>query len=258
MKIACCPNGDMVVGGDYLYILDRKGEYKMSLTLTETDANKRIGYVKDIAGSPEGYIVLVGDTEWVWVFGLDYKYLHCFNTLTPDDGPNTAVNLACIAVDREGQVLVGDTMGIITIHSCPDGKMVRKIKCTICGLPSMVVNSKNQILLHFRPSDSVYSKVVAIDYSGNEVFSFTLRIDGDVRGEGVWPGGIVCDEKDYIYIAMRVAASYTIGYIHKYSPTGGFLQCITQGLGTPRDLSFSPDASLMIANVKSILKYSIK
>ena len=35
---------------------------------------------------------------------------------------NTGVNLACIAVDREGQVLVGDSRrDIITVHSCPDG-----------------------------------------------------------------------------------------------------------------------------------------
>ena len=133
--------------------------------------------------------------------------------------------------------------------------VLRKVKCKIGTYSNMVVNSRNQILLHVLPSSSVYSKIVAIDYSGNEVFSFTPWIDEDVTRKGVWSGGIVCDDEDYIYIAMCVAGRENTGHIHKYSPTGGFLQCIAQGLYWPFDLSFSPDGSLMIANANSVLKY---
>ena len=86
--IACCPNGDVVVyggSGCRSYILDSEGKYKRSLASTERDVNKRIGYIRDIAASSEGYILLVNGPKWVCVFGLDYKYLHCFDTLTPDD-----------------------------------------------------------------------------------------------------------------------------------------------------------------------------
>ena len=257
--IACCPNGDVVVHGFYfhLYILDSEGNNKMSFASTGKDPNKC--YVAAVAVSPLGYILLVNNFKWVFVFDLDYKYLHCFDTLTPDDNPNTGVDLWCITVDKSGQVLVGDRWrDIITIHSCPDGKVVSKVKCTL-GRPSMVVNSKNQILFHTLPSfPSEYSKVVAIDYLGNEVFSFTPRIDKDVPGEHVWQGGIVCDEEDYIYIVMKVSGTENTGHIHKYSPTGGFVQCIAQGLYSPYDLSFSPDGSLAVANNNTILQYSRK
>ena len=258
LRIACCPNGDMVVSGDHpgVDILDSEGEEIMCLTSTERF--QQTGYV-NIAVSPLGYILLidhVDSTKSVWVFGLNYKYICCFDTLTSDND----VKLGCVAVDKEGQVLVGDTeRKIITIHTCPDGRVARKIKCEIGYYPSMVVNSKNQILLHFLPSYySVYSKVAAIDYSGNEVFSFTPKIDEDVTGEMVRPGGIVCDEKDNIYTTMSVYGKKNTGHIHKYSPTGAFLQCIDYGLYNPSDLSFSFDGSLMIANWKSIVKYTRK
>ena len=258
-RIDCCPNGDMVVSGGYpgLYILDSEGNFKMPLTSTESDANKRIGYVKYIAVSPLGYILLVDGTKWIKVFDLDYRYLHCFDTLTPDDHPNTDIDLECIAVDREGKVLVGDCRrGIITIHTCPDGRVVRKIKCRIGADPSMIVNSKNQILLHFRPHSSVHNKVVAIDYSGNQLFSFIPTTNEAVSGDVVRPGGIVCDKEGNMYIAMDVSLRFNTGHIHKYSPTGTFLRCIAQGLYWSRDLSFSHDGSLLIANRKSILKYT--
>ena len=257
--IACCPNEDMVVTNIHdVFILDSNGKSKAKLESMETEPNKQMEVITGVAVSPLGYILIVG-MKGVWVFNLQGKYLHCFDTLTPDDDPNTRVELECIAADREGQVLVGVyERDIITIHTCPKGKVIRKVKCIIGCDTSMVVNSKNQILLHFRLSDSMYSKVVAIDYSGNEVFSFTPRIDEDVTGNGVWPGGILCDDEDNIYIAMSEALSENTGHIHKYSPTGGFLQCIAQGFYRPWDLSFSPDGSLMIANDKSILKFTRK
>ena len=258
--IACCPNGDMVVAREYgnAFILDSDGKSKAILESTETEHNKQLNSIAGVAVSPLGYILILGG-KVVWVFDLQGKYLHCFDTLTPDDDPNTDVGLACIAVDREGQVLVGDNRDIITIHTYPEGKVTRKVKCIIGFDPSIVVNSKNQILLHVLPSISVGSEVVAIDYSGNEAFSFTPRIDDEnVTDYGAWPFGIVCDEKDYIYISMRVTGIGYTGHIHKYSPTGGFLQCIAQGLYWLFDLSFSPDGSLMVANAESILKYTRK
>ena len=257
--IACCPNGDMVVAGSNdVFILDSNGKSIANLKSTENEPAKHMNSIRVVFVSPLGFI-LIAVSEGVWVFDLRGKYLHCFDTLTPDDDPNTALHLSCIAVDKEGQVLVGDGWrDIITIHTCPDGKVVRKITCTIGNYSSMVVNSKNQILLHSSQSDSVYSKVVAIDYSGNEVFSFTPKKDEDVAGEKVWPCGIVCDEKDNVYIAMSTSASHNTGHIHKYSPTGAFLQCISRGLYKPYDLSFSSDGSLMVANIKSILKYTRK
>ncbi|XP_072014360.1 uncharacterized protein [Amphiura filiformis] len=256
-RIACSPhNGDLVTyGRNRINIHDSDGKYKMSFTPTEQDSNKPIRVI-DICVSPQGDILVVGaKSKFIHVFDKQGKYLHCFNTLTQGEDENTH----SIAMDREGNVLVGDsTRDIITIHTYPDGSVVKKIKCSIAIDRSMVVNNKNQILIHSDTSGSVYSKVAAIDYLGNEVFSFTPKIDEDVTGTVVWPHGIVCDDEDNIYVAMMVSMEENTGHIHAYSPTGTFLQCIAKGLYNPRDLSMTPDGSLVLANQTTILIYSLQ
>ncbi|XP_072023208.1 uncharacterized protein [Amphiura filiformis] len=262
--IACSPhNGDLVTYGyrnKKIDIHDSDGKYKMSFTPTEQDSNKPICVI-DICVSPQGDILVVGDeSKFIHVFDKQGKYLHCFKTLTKGEDENTDVRLECIAIDREGNVLVGDRKrDSITIHTYPDGRVVKKIKCSIGYNPRMVVNSKNQILIHSRPSGSMYRRrVVAIDNSGNEVFSFTPKIDEDVTGRKVWPRGIVCDDEDNIYVAMMVLDVVYTGHIHAYSPTGTFLQCIAKGLYYPRNLSMTPDGSLVLANCTTIQIYSLK
>ncbi|XP_072014845.1 uncharacterized protein [Amphiura filiformis] len=250
--ITCCPNGDMVMScNDELYLLDGDGKCKMQLISTETDSDRKIGkYICNICVSPLGYICVVSySCRFVHVFTTEGKYIQCF---TPDY--NTSLEWKYLAIDTKGQLLVGDwETNMITIHTCPDGRVVNKIKCSIGYNGSMVVNSKNQILIHYHPAGSVYSKVVAIDYSGNEVFSFTPKVDEDVNGGGVVSHGIVCDDNDNIYVAMMISALvYDTGHIHRYSPTGAFIQCIVRGLYSPLDLSMTPDGSLVVANDKSI------
>ncbi|XP_072023257.1 uncharacterized protein, partial [Amphiura filiformis] len=229
-------------------IHDSDGKYKMSFMPTDQDSNQPI-CVTDICVSPQGDILVVGyGCKFIHVFDKQGKYFHCFNTLAQGEDENTHVDLQCIAIDREGNVLVGDrARDIITIHTYPDGRVVKEIKCSIAIDRSMVVNNKNQILTHSDTSGSVYSRVVAIDYSGNEVFSFTPKIDEDVTGRVVWSRGIECDDEDNIYVAMMVSNRNNTGHIHAYSPTGTFLQCIAKGLYYPWDLSMTPDGSLVLA-----------
>ncbi|XP_072051432.1 dual specificity protein kinase shkA-like [Amphiura filiformis] len=194
-RIASCPNGDMVVSyWEKLHLLDGDGNCKMQLRSTETDPDRQIGRVCNICVSPLGYIFVASvSCRFVHVFTVKGKYLHCF---TPDNDSNTSFKQKCLAIDREGQLLVGDRgRGIITIHTCPDGTVVNKITCPIGNGPSKIVNGKNQILIHSQPSDSEtehMSKVVAIDYSGNKVFSFTPKVDENMTGREVVPDGIVC------------------------------------------------------------------
>ncbi|XP_072051421.1 mitogen-activated protein kinase kinase kinase 12-like [Amphiura filiformis] len=257
--ITCCPNGDIVMAAwEKLYLLDGDGEYKMQLISTGTDPDRKMGrYVEDMCVSPLGYIFVVSDCcRFVHVFTTEGKYLHCF---IPDE--NSKFFRKCLAIDREGQVLVG-SKDIITVHMCPDGRVVNKIKYSFGYLPSMVINSKNQILIHSRPSGSVYRRrVVAIDYSGKEVFSFTPKIDEDVAVRESVSHGIVCDDNDNIYIPIRKQNQVLCNTCHIdiYSPTGKFLQCIVRGLTyNPLDLSMTPDRALVVANETSILKYSLK
>ncbi|XP_072042041.1 uncharacterized protein [Amphiura filiformis] len=203
-NIACIPgNGDLVTCNylsNKIDILDSDGKYKLSFTPTEQDSNQPIAVV-GIFVSPQQDILVVGlGFKSILVCDKQGKYRHCFNTLTQGEDENTNVKLWCIAIDKEEKVLVCDrARGLITIHTYPDGNVVKKINCHSIGYnPRMAVNSKNQILIHSHPIGSVYSKVVAIDYSGNEVFSFTPRVDEDVTSDEVWPGGIVCADGDNI------------------------------------------------------------
>ncbi|XP_072051009.1 uncharacterized protein [Amphiura filiformis] len=173
---AYCPNGDMVMASKrQLSLLDGDGKCKMPLVSTETDFDRKMNGVYDICVSPLGYIFVVSySCGYVHVFTIEGNYLHCF---TPDENIDPSFKDKCLAIDREGQVLVGDSLrDIITIHTCLDGRVVNKIKCPIGYGASMVVNSKNQILIHSRPSGSVYSKVSAVDNTGNG-FSFTPTIE---------------------------------------------------------------------------------
>ncbi|XP_072021684.1 uncharacterized protein [Amphiura filiformis] len=267
--IACCPNGDMVMADwDKLYLLDGDGKCKIQLSSTETDYDRKMNGVYNICVSPLGYICISYSCRYVHVFTAEGKYNHCF-TLAGVSYPSFKTKY--LAIDREGQLLVGDwKKDIISIHKWPGGRVLGRvdnggeIKYSIGYNASMVVNRKNQILIHSRTShNSVYSKVEAIDYSGNKVFRFTPKIDENLTDMVVVSHGIVCDDNDNIYVAMSIGVDdcrtvFNTGHIHQYSPTGTFLQCLSRGLHSPLDLSMAPDGSLLVADEKSILRYSLE
>ena len=258
-RIACCPNADIIIGRTQAYVLGPDGIGKVQLTQYQGDTEKQ---VQGVAVSSDGHIFVVDKSKFVKTFSLEGKYIRSFSTLTEDEDPNTEVALRCVTIDRAGRILVGDEdRQIITVHSCPDGRVIEKVKCIMKGYGSITVNSKEQILHH----GSVHSKVVAIDYSGIEAFTFSSRsrIDEDVTGKEVIPRGIVCDANDNIYIVFKVFSYGCImpftGHLHKYSPTGAFLKCLAKGLHNPCGLCLTPDgSSLLVANIDSILVFSIK
>ncbi|XP_072045243.1 uncharacterized protein [Amphiura filiformis] len=263
-RIACCPNGDIVMSCyENLYLLDADGKCKMQLKSTETDSKKQIAkIVTNLCVSPLGYIFVVNSTStFVHVFNVDGQYLHCFNTLTAPESDSYAYDGTdrYLAIDREGKLLVDDpNRGIITIHTCPDGKIVNTIRCSLITSnygANMAVNSKNQILIQsfmVHLAGIHYKAAVAIDYSGEEVFRFTPKTTDKIR---LWPGAVICDDQDNIYIVIKSRGA-NAGHIHIYSPTGRFLQCLTSGLHKPIDLALTHDGSLMVSNSKSILLYS--
>ena len=114
---------------------------------------------------------------------------------------------------------------------------------------------------HFHPkgTEVLSSSIVSIDYLGRG-FAFPLQIPRDMLLQGVWLRGIVCDAFDNIYISMRVEqGSSAVNTVQKYSATGEYLDCISEGLYFPYSLSISQDgSSLVIANDKSILIYGLK
>ncbi|XP_072037249.1 mitogen-activated protein kinase kinase kinase 9-like [Amphiura filiformis] len=259
-RIACCPNGDIVIGAESeVYILGGSGNRETRVTASVTPR------IWSIAVSPQGHILTVDGTRKAKVFDERWTFSHDISTLMGDEDPRSQVEPTCMTVDKEGRILVGDFWkDILTVHSFPDGEVMIKIKCRIHSIHSTIaVNSRSQILQHFRSHGSVYSQVAAIDYLGHEVFSFTPKIDEDLSiGNNVRPRGIVCDEYDNIYTIMKASKGFksfeNTGHLHKYSPTGGFLGCLAKGLYKPSGLAITTDGSaLKIADHNSILTYSL-
>ncbi|XP_072042856.1 uncharacterized protein [Amphiura filiformis] len=271
-NVACCPNGNMVVNrvsheASQLYMLSGDGEYKMQLATPDADPCDRLQVflVKGIAVSAQGHIVVIGmDMRYVHVFDSDGKYLSCFPILQPDELPSVKADPRCVAVDRDGHVLVGEhDKKIISIFTCPEGNLVKKVIWKSTGFTTyMRVNSQNQILYCREGSiDSGHFQddyVVAMDYSGNEVFNFIPRIDEEKK-DRFDIKGIECDVHDNIYILMHVYRGFqpipSTGHLHQYSPTGAYMRCIDRGIENPWDLAFTYDGALVIANYNSVLVY---
>ena len=193
----------------------------------------------------------------------------CVKVFTPKAvSQTTDVRLKGVVMDSEGNILVGDrARKVINIQMHPGGKEVKEIRCGEPYVGGIAVNSQKQIIYCSHEIGTVYSKVVAIDYSGDEVFSFTPRIDEDVTGKlwttgivssKIWEeiDGIVCDEFDNIYLAMSVIGIDNTGHIHKYNSRGKFLHCVARGLYDPCDVAIArDDGALVVANDRSILFY---
>ncbi|XP_072043654.1 uncharacterized protein [Amphiura filiformis] len=271
-RVQCCPNGNMLVGdANQLYMLNSDGKYMIQLTSPEAEKDKQIGIVQDIAVSLQGYIVVICRfSRFVHVFNSDGTHLHCFSILATEEDHNAEVNPRCVAIDREGNVLVGDVKRkLITIHTCPEGKLVKRIQCCIAGLQvGMTINSKNQIVYSCScESPSLICKVVhVIDNSGNNILTFKPKID-EMSGDETDAGCILiihvaCDSKDSIYVAMCIIDRQdspvpNTGHLHQYNPTYAYMRCIDKGIEEPWDLAIAPDGSLIIANDNSLLIYEL-
>ncbi len=268
------PNGDMVVTIDkQVTLLDNDGKYKASLNSPDTG---RVwpDYIRSITISPQGHVYIVQQKcPLIRVFNESGKYLHSFTILTASENPNTPVDPTDAVIDRDGNLLVIESNRVvITVHTCPGGEITSQIKPKVRRGNliniNVTVNSRKHILLHYSPHMSRCSRVVGMDYSGNELYHFIPMIDEDISKRLVGPCQIVCDSDDNIFIAMVVVElsntgalmpKWNTGHIHKYSPTGAFLQCIDRGLYHSYGLSMAPDgSSIAVANGNNIVTYDLK
>ncbi len=255
-------------------ILDMDGKYRASLNSPDIGGRVWPDSIWSIAISPQGHVYIVQrKCPLIRVFNESGKYLESFTILAESENPNTNVYPTDTDIDTDGNLLVVELVrGVITVHTCPGGKISSQIKLPKVRrnnfLNIMVtVNSKKHILLHYSPHISECSRVVAMDYSGNELYHFTPMIDEDVSKGWLCPGDMVCDSDDNVFIALLVEersntgksiAKLNTGHIHKYSPTGVFLQCIDRGLHWPIGLTMAPDgSSIAVANVATILTYNV-
>ena len=266
-RVASLPDGNIVaVDRSKLLIYDSNGWQKASVTSPATlDRNNQIGWVWGIAISRENHLVVVDDRRYAKVFQDDGEYVRSFSTALPGEEIINPDNEMSVAMDTDGNFLVGDSgSGTIAIHCNTDGRVLQRIKCKMENTNRMVVNSKKEIIYCSHPKDSDHPKIVAIDHKGDEVFAFTPSVNECVStGKVVEAGGIICDVCDNIYVSLNVKKGlyfdpYT-GHIHKYSSAGSFLGCIVNRLYHPLDLAITSDSlSMIVANHNSILVFALE
>ncbi len=274
--IAYCPNNNMVISywepGQKVFLYGPDGKYKMQLVSDDEDEEKQSGFVMSMAVSSLGYIIIISlyDKD-VRVFDIDGTYVTCFSVLAPDEDQSMQVHPKCVAVDQNGCVLIGDRVRkLITIHECPDGTLLRRVQCQDFE-DRLTVNCNDQILYSCKSmANSKYDKIVATDYSGKEVFTFTPciptaydgTIDPETESRRVVVEGIVCDSHNMIYVIMQVCDRYdrvpNTGHLHQYSPIGEFIRCIQSDIDDPNDLAIANEDELIVTNHEAILVYRSK
>ena len=259
-RIAYHPNGDLVVAEyPHLYLLDGDGQIKITTTVRSFNTRKANSpEVTALAISPQGQVYIAqSDSPLISVLSETGTYLQCFSTLPANDYDTNESRIVETITDMDGNLLVVSGKGphVITIHTCPSGEITNCIKLTEnpkYGMLRGTVNSKKQILLYHRTANRENMKVVALDYSGNELYSFTSDVDKklDEGNRSVCLGGIACDSYDNVFLSCYITKGFgdhtqEQGYILKYSPTGEFLACIDTGHNKPHDLSIAPDSTLI-------------
>lgn len=261
-RVACRRTGGQLLVSDWLdnvYTLNGDGVYRSSLLMSDDKHARPLGRVEGLAVTRD-YTFVVDATKYVKVFDAhNDKYVDSFSSFTDEENPNMHADLRCLTTNRNGKVLVGDCYRkVITTHTYPTGQVESKVQYNMTHTGRICVNSKNDILCHYRPDESALSKVAVINATtGDEILSFEPKIDEDIQGKKVRPRGIVCDTNDNIYIAMCVSGTNKTGHVHKYSKTGAFLRCIAKGLFLPMDLEITPDGSIIVANKRSLVVHSL-
>ena len=263
-KLALCPNGNLIIDDNPSFRDSQSGPFLFGhightpagkaacKAKLSSPKNEKGCKVSGLCVTSQSHTMVLSNEGHVEVFDTKGEFLVNFPS------GDQAHKWDFIMVDKHRYILLGDHKGVLSMHTYPDGRLMKQVGCkfTKGAGSSRVVNSKNQILHHFRPEESLSTKVEALDYSGRHVFNITPTIDEDVKGVALHPCGICCDSHDNIYIAIRVGLQSFTGHLHMYSPKGVFQQCIANGLYYPWDVCVSNDGSmLVVANNISLLVY---
>ena len=261
-QVVCCPNGDIVAVENgiahatypfsQICVLDRA-----SGKTTRRQFQKQ---TNTVTISKEGHIVQVC-RRVVNILDKNLDHIRQFSVPSVEN-TNVRYKVLCASVDWNDRIVFYDKGQRVWVHSFSTGQLIKSFQMERQILTnssqSMALNNNNQILVHVYPQGNIYSTVIAIDYTGKEVFTFTPTIDEDLKNRWVWAQGIVCDEYNNIYVGLRVMGTDNSGHIHKYSPTGRFIACIVRGLYMIKKLDIATDGSLVVADWRAIRIYKVQ
>ncbi|XP_071795548.1 uncharacterized protein [Asterias amurensis] len=247
--VACLSNDDIIVTDLERRILSKftsSGSHKSQGVQSRTED----GQLQDPAGVAvtSDDLLLVADGQDVKVYDSELRFIRKFRpSRNQVEGQSDSI-LAGIAVDKKDRIAVADCeRKVIYLHN-KDGSSISIIHhdgIGVIGSPRfMSVNSKE--LLIFTNRDE--SKLVCVDFMGNEVFNISTSIDG----KPVKPNDVCCDGAGDIYACIFCDDGDGDGEIHHYDPSGEHIGCVARGLNKPLGMTFSPTGDLIVADLKSV------
>ncbi|XP_038062935.1 E3 ubiquitin-protein ligase TRIM71-like [Patiria miniata] len=205
------------------------------------------GYPRGIAAtrSDNRLVVVEQSAPHVKVFNSDNTLAYKFPTVPPSEVGKTTVNLQSVAVKNDGTIAVGDVARmVLTVHSPTDGELLHTIPVKI--KPYFLAFDSND-----RAIISNYESQTVDIADGNGTTKRTIK--PTINGQPVKYCFGVCTDGSGIYVAMDNGGN--TGHIHHYDPQGGFLQCIAQGLYSPRGITIPSDGQLAVADLSSVKIY---
>ncbi|XP_038062457.1 E3 ubiquitin-protein ligase TRIM56-like [Patiria miniata] len=203
--------------------------------------------VAAIRNPEQRLLVLERGSKYVKMFNMkDNTLVMQFPTVSKHQVDKTNMNLSSLAVTKNS-ILVGDTYNMVwTEHKPTDGEFLHTIPVQTPPHYLAVDDNTDRVVV----SGGETKKVVVGDSKGRTIWTINPTINGEPVGNCK---GVCCDSSG-IYLVVDQGESDT-GHIHHYDLDGRFLDCLAQGLYSPRGITFTSGGQLAVADYFSIKMY---
>ncbi|XP_022089367.1 uncharacterized protein LOC110978571 [Acanthaster planci] len=230
--------GDLIVAENQrqtVQLFERNGERRFSLTTVENimketrvGVDKILGFVRAVAFSRAGHIIICDCSNFVKVFSRQGRYLCAFTTTAPSDNCRGPVWLCCLAVDERNRIYVGDcSRRCVTIHE-PNGTRMQLLDCTRPA--QLAVAGQYIIVLPADPTDSIK----LVDHVGSTKRS--LSVPDSLQP---WlPASVVCSTENKNIFVVNGHKDGERG-IHEFTMEGDYRGCIESNLTQPAGIALS-------------------
>ncbi|XP_038065237.1 E3 ubiquitin-protein ligase TRIM56-like [Patiria miniata] len=225
-------------GNKRIVICNNQGQTKSSIPIAANDV---------VAVSNQWVCANPGE---VMVYHRDTKPARDFGTLQKSEVGKTDVQLMCVAVMPNGNIMVGDGKRKVLTELHPkNGKILHTMTLKI--RPDYLAVLSNGWIVISDDEEGLVEIVEVSDDNAVTVGAIKPTIDGDPvrRCRGV------CSNSSGIYLAV-ITRRVNTGHIHHYNCAGQFVSCVAQGLYNPVGITFTADGQqLAVADLHSVKIY---
>ncbi|XP_071796085.1 uncharacterized protein [Asterias amurensis] len=245
VNAACFSNGDIVVADVLRHVLltfTSEGNFKSKGVQSRTE-DGQLKHPIGVAVTSDD-LLLVTDGEDVKVYDSKLRYIRQFRPSQNEVERQADSFVGAIAVDKKDRIAVDDWKRKVISRHNKDGSIISTINHDDIDRPSFLyANSKERLIF----TNFNESKLVCVDFMGNEVFNISTSLDG----KPVQPTGVCCDGAGDIYVTIPDDTEGS-GEIHHYDASGKHIGCVARGLLYPQGITFTPIGDLIVADWNSV------